>query len=73
MEWEYYLLFVLVLGQMLRTNLTLATIQTHLESLSNREAIVIMPVQAGDVDPSDIQESESGTLVDLVNQWDYGE
>ncbi len=73
MEWEYYLLFVLVLGQMLRTNLLLATIQTHLVSLSDREAIVIMPVQSADVDPQEIEGAEGGSLVDLVNQWDHGD
>jgi len=73
MEWEYYLLFVLVLAQMLRTNLLLATIQTHLVSLSDREAIVIMPVQQEDVDLEEIEGAEGGSLVDLVNQWDQGD
>ena len=73
MEWEYYLLFVLVLAQMLRTNFILANMQNHLESLTDREAIVIMPVQRADVDPEDIEDSDSGSLVDLVNQWDHGD
>jgi hypothetical protein len=73
MDWEYYLLFVLVLAQMLRTNLTLAHIHSNLETMNDRQAIVIMPVQAADVDPEEIGDAPAGGLVDLVNQWDYGE
>ena len=73
MEWTQYVLFVLVLAQMLRINLTLAGITAHLETLSDREAIVIIPVGAGDVNPEDISNAPSGSLVDLVKEWDLGD
>ena len=69
MDWEYYLLFVLVLAQMLRTNLTLAQITAHLGTLSDREAIVIIPVGVDDVNTEDISKAPSGSLVDLVREW----
>lgn len=73
MDWEYYLLFVLVLAQMLRTNLTLAQITAHLGTLSDREAIVIIPVGVDDVNTEDISKAPSGSLVDLVREWDLGD
>ena len=73
MDWTYYVLVVLVLAQMLRTNLTLARITAHLGTLSDREAIVIIPVDMGDVNTEDISKAPSGSLVDLVREWDLGD
>jgi len=73
MDWVYYILFVLVLAQMLRTNLTLARISSHLETLSDRQAIVIIPTTIEEVDPAEIVDAPSGSLTDLVNEWDLGE
>lgn len=65
-----YLLFVLVLAQMLRTNLTLSAIQGQLEGLTERQAIVIMPINSDDIDPMEYEGAASGSLTDLVKQWD---
>ena len=65
-----YLLFVLVLAQMLRTNLTLSAIQGQLEGLTERQAIVIMPINSDDIDPMEYEGANSGSLTDLVKQWD---
>ncbi len=65
-----YLLFVLVLAQMLRTNLTLSAIQGQLEGLTERQAIVIMPINSDDIDPMEYEGADSGSLTDLVKQWD---
>lgn len=70
MDWEYYLLFVLVLVQMLRTNQMLSTFHNQLDTLLDRQAIVIMPVDRSEVDPDDLAEAEQGSLTDLVKQWD---
>tara|TARA_B100000003_G_C10682568_1_gene271624 strand:+ start:273 stop:491 length:219 start_codon:yes stop_codon:yes gene_type:complete len=70
MEWDMYLLFVLVLAQMLRTNLTLSAIQGQLEGLTERQAIVIMPINSDDIDPMEYEGADSGSLTDLVKQWD---
>ncbi len=70
MEWEYFLLFVLVLAQMLRTNQMLATFHLQMDTLLERQAIVIMPVDRSDVDPDDLAEADEGSLTDLVKQWD---
>ena len=67
-----YLLFVLVLAQMLRTNLTLSAIQGQLEGLTERQAIVIMPINSDDIDPMEYEGADSGSLTDLVKQWDEG-
>ena len=65
-----YLLFVLVLAQMLRTNLTLSAIQGKLEGLTERQAIVIMTINSDDIDPMEYEGADSGSLTDLVKQWD---
>jgi len=70
MEWEYFLLFALVLAQMLRTNQMLATFHNQMDTLLERQAIVIMPVDRSDVDPDDLAEADGGSLTDLVKQWD---
>jgi|TARA_B100000902_G_C27254049_1_gene886894 hypothetical protein len=70
MEWEYFVLFALVLAQMLRTNQMLATFHAQLDTLLDRQAILIMPVQPDEVDPQDLAEADGGTLTDLVKQWD---
>jgi len=70
MDWEYFLLFVLVLAQMLRTNQMLSTFHNQLEALLERQAIVIMPVDRSEVDPRDLQDADEGSLTDLVKQWD---
>ena len=70
MDWEYFLLFVLVLAQMLRTNQMLSTFHNQLEALRERQAIVIMPVDRSEVDPRDLQDADEGSLTDLVKQWD---
>ena len=44
MEWEYFVLFALVLAQMLRTNQMLATFHAQLDTLLDRQAILIMPL-----------------------------
>lgn len=70
MDWEYLLLFVLVLAQMVRTNQMLATFHNQLDALLDRQAIVIMPVDRSEVDPDDLAEADEGSLTDLVKQWD---
>jgi len=70
MDWEYLLLFVLVLAQMVRTNQMLSTFHNQLDALLDRQAIVIMPVDRSEVDPDDLAEAEQGSLTDLVKQWD---
>lgn len=70
MEWEYFVLFALVLAQMLRTNQMLATFHAQLDTLLDRQAILIMPVQPDEVNPQDLAEADGGTLTDLVKQWD---
>ena len=70
MEWEYFVLFALVLAQMLRTNQMLATFHAQLDTLLDRQAILIMPVQPDEVDPQDLAEADGGTLTDLVKRWD---
>ena len=70
MEWEYFLLFALVLAQMLRTNQMLATFHSQMDTLLERQAIVIMPVDRSEVDPDDLAEADEGSLTDLVKQWD---
>jgi|TARA_R110002167_G_scaffold34676_6_gene110750 hypothetical protein len=74
MEFIYYILLViLVLAQMLRTNFTLTKINTHLESLCDRQAIVIIPSVLEDIDPNVLADAPTGSLVDLVTEWDLGE
>lgn len=58
---------------MVRTNFTLARINTHLETLCDRQAIVIIPSVLEDIDPNVLAEAPTGSLVDLVNEWDLGE
>ena len=70
MDWEYLLLFVLVLAQMVRTNQMLSTFHNQLDALLDRQAIVIMPVDRSEIDPDDLAEAEQGSLTDLVKQWD---
>ena len=60
----------LVLAQMLRTNQMLATFHAQLDTLLDRQAILIMPVHPDEVDPQDLAEADGGTLTDLVKQWD---
>ena len=55
---------------MLRTNQMLATFHAQLDTLLDRQAILIMPVQPDEVDPQDLAEADGGTLTDLVKQWD---
>ena len=70
MDWEYFLIIVLVLAQMVRTNQMLATFHNQLDALLDRQAIVIMPVDRSEIDPDDLAEAEQGSLTDLVKQWD---
>ena len=48
----------------------LATFHAQLDTLLDRQAILIMPVQPDEVDPQDLAEADGGTLTDLVKQWD---
>tara|TARA_R110001592_G_scaffold194304_2_gene441812 strand:+ start:10859 stop:11116 length:258 start_codon:yes stop_codon:yes gene_type:complete len=70
MDWEYFLIIVLVLAQMVRTNQMLSTFHNQLDALLDRQAIVIMPVDRSEIDPDDLADAEQGSLTDLVKQWD---
>ena len=70
MDWEYFLIIVLVLAQMVRTNYMLSTFHNQLDALLDRQAIVIMPVDRSEIDPDDLADAEEGSLTDLVKQWD---
>ena len=48
----------------------LATFHAQLDTLLDRQAILIMPVHPDEVDPQDLAEADGGTLTDLVKQWD---
>ena len=68
MDWEYFLIIVLVLAQMVRTNQMLSTFHNQLDALLDRQAIVIMPVDRSEIDPDDLADAEQGSLTDLVKQ-----
>lgn len=63
MDWEYFLLFVLVLTQMLRTNQTLTQMLVYIEHLTKS-----LPDPKPDLTPVIIDENNDN----LVKEWDGG-